>query len=39
MSIYQIVRKPDGSYSVNVDEIGSLPRRYTGFKSKDEANK
>jgi hypothetical protein len=37
MSTYQIIPQADGSYSVHVDKIGSLPGRYTGFKSRDEA--
>jgi hypothetical protein len=38
MSIYQIVSEADGSYSVHVENTGSLPGRYTGFKSKDDAD-
>jgi len=37
MSTYLVVPQADGSYSVHVDKLGSLPGRYTGFKSKDEA--
>jgi hypothetical protein len=38
MSTYQIVREADGSYTVHVDKIGTLPGRYTGFKSKADAD-
>jgi hypothetical protein len=38
MHTYLIIPEADGSYSVHVDRIGSLPGRYTGFKSKDEAD-
>jgi hypothetical protein len=31
------IPQADGSYSVHVDNIGSFPGRYTGFKSRDEA--
>jgi hypothetical protein len=39
MSTYLIVPEADGSYSIHVDRIGSLPGRYTGFNSKDEAER
>jgi hypothetical protein len=38
MSTYLIIPQADGSYSVHVDKIGSLPGRYTGFKTKEEAD-
>ena len=37
MSTYQIVSEADGSYSVHVENTGSLPGRYT-VKSKDDVD-
>jgi len=38
MSTYHVVSEADGSYSVHVETMGSLPGRYTGFKSKVDAD-
>jgi hypothetical protein len=38
MKTYQIVSETDGSYSVHVENTGSLPGRYTGFKDKADAD-
>jgi hypothetical protein len=39
MHTYLIFPEADGSYSVHVDRLGSFPGRYTGFNSKDEAER
>jgi hypothetical protein len=39
MHTYLIFPEADGSYSVHVDRLGSLPGRYTGFNSRDEAER
>jgi hypothetical protein len=38
MSAYVVTPEADGTYSVHVEEFGSLSGRYIGFKSKGEAD-
>jgi hypothetical protein len=38
MRYYRIIPETDGSFTVYVNELGTLPGRYTGFKSEAEAN-
>jgi hypothetical protein len=38
MSTYKIILEADGTYTVHIDKIGRLPGRYTGFKSKADAD-
>ena len=39
MSTYLVVAETDGTYAVHVEQSGSLPGRYTGFKSRDDADR
>ena len=38
MRYYRIIPETDGSFTVYVNELSTLPGRYTGFKSEAEAN-
>ena len=38
MRYYRIIPETDGSFTVYVNELGTLPGRYTGFKSEAEAH-
>jgi hypothetical protein len=39
MRYYRIIREADGTFSVYVTEVGTLPGRYSGFKSEADANR
>jgi len=39
MRYYRIIREADGTFSVYVTEVGTLPCRYSGFKSEADANR
>jgi hypothetical protein len=38
MSHYRVIPEADGTFTVCVNELGTLPGRYTGFKSEADAN-
>ena len=37
MRYYRIIQEADGTFSVYVTEAGTLPGRYSGFKSEADA--
>jgi hypothetical protein len=39
MRYYRIIREADGTFSVYITEVGTLPGRYSGFKSEADANR
>ena len=39
MRYYRIIREADDTFSVYVTEAGTLPGRYSGFKSEADANR
>ena len=38
MRYYRTIPEADGTFTIYVNEIGTLPARYSGFKSEAEAN-
>jgi len=38
MRYYPTIPEADGTFTIYVNEIGTLPGRYSGFKSEAEAN-
>jgi hypothetical protein len=38
MRDYRVIDEADGTFTVYVNEVGTLPGRYTGFKSEAEAH-
>jgi len=38
MRYYRTIPEADGAFTIYVNEIGTLPGRYSGFKSEAEAN-
>ena len=38
MRYYRTIPEADGTFTIDVNEIGTLPGRYSGFKSEAEAN-
>jgi hypothetical protein len=38
MRYYRTIPEADGTFTIYVNEIGTLPGRYSGFKSEAEAN-
>jgi hypothetical protein len=37
MRYYRIIDEANGTFTIYVNEVGTLPSRYTGFKSEAEA--
>ena len=38
MKYYRVLQEANGTFTVYVNEIGTLPGRYSGFKSEAEAH-
>jgi hypothetical protein len=38
MRYYRTIPEADGTFTIYINEIGTLPGRYSGFKSEAEAN-
>jgi hypothetical protein len=38
MRYYRIIPEADGTFTIYLNEVGTLPGRYSGFKSEAEAN-
>ena len=38
MRYYRIIPEANGTFTIYVNEVGTLPDTYTGFKSEAEAN-
>jgi hypothetical protein len=38
MRYYRIIPEANGTFTIYVNEVGTLPGTYTGFKSEAEAN-
>ena len=39
MRYYRTLPEADGTFTVYVNEIGTLPGRYSGFKSEEDASR